>query len=473
MAEPQEASARNLPSVDSLLKAPGIEKALETAPRRVVVDCVREAVAEARQELLAGASSPSDLEQLRTQIVQSALERVGLAMGPYYRRVINATGIVLHTALGRAVLPPAAIRQIVDEISGYSLLQADPETGARSRRDERIQRLVRELTGAEAATVVNNNAAATMIVLNTVAAGREVIVSRGQLVEIGGSFRLPDVMAASGARLVEVGTTNKTHLRDYERAITENTAAILRVHPSNYKVIGFTAEVPLKDLAELAHNRNLVLVDDVGAGALIDFAQFGFEPEPTLLESIQTGADLITCSTDKLIGASQGGLILGRKALIEKVRKSALARIVRVDKLTLAALEATLMLFLDQDRALREVPTLAMLRRTLAEIDAQAARIAHGLAARSLPADFEVIDGFSQMGSGSLPGQQLPTRLVAVRAGGVEAGQLARRLRLQNPPVFARVHDGRLLVDPRTVLPGEEPLVIEALAGALSTVGGR
>ncbi len=274
------------------------------------------------------------------------------------------------------MLPAQALRQIARELSGFSVLQIDVAGGQRSRRDERIEELLRLLTGAEAATVVNNNAAATAIVLNTVAAGKEVIVSRGQLVEIGGSFRLPEVMAAAGAKLVEVGTTNKTHLRDYQQAITERSAAILRVHPSNYKIVGFTAEVPLEELVRLGRAHGLAVIDDVGAGPLIDFSQFGFEKEPTLAESVAAGADVITASADKMIGGPQAGILLGKERWIQAIRKNPLARIVRLDKLALAALEATLVLFLDQQRALREVPTLRMLRRDLADITTQAERIA-------------------------------------------------------------------------------------------------
>jgi L-seryl-tRNA(Ser) seleniumtransferase len=360
------------------------------------------------------------------------------------------------------------MRQLEEELSGYSLLQADVETGQRSKRDERIQWLLKQLTGAEAATVVNNNAAATMIVLNAVAAGREVIVSRGQLVEIGGSFRLPEVMAASGAKLVEVGTTNKTHPRDYERAITDNTAAILRVHPSNYKISGFTSEVALAELERIAHARGLVLIDDIGAGPLVDFSQFGFEPEPTLPESIRTGADLVTCSADKLIGGPQGGIILGRASWIQAVRKNPLARILRVDKLTLAALEATLTLFLDPSLAMREVPTLRMLRRPLGELAEQAERMAEAVRQRTGSVEIEVIDGHSQMGSGSLPTQNLATRLVAITPTAISPDELALRLRRRRPAVFARIHKGRILVDPRTVLEGEETALVDALVAALS-----
>ena len=404
---------------------------------------------------------------MRRAILADARAARPVGHRPYYRKVINATGIILHTALGRAVLPAKALRQIEAELSGYSLVQADIDSGQRSRRDARIERLLQQLTGAEAATVVNNNAAATSIVLNTVACGKEVIVSRGQLVEIGGSFRLPDVMAASGAKLVEVGTTNKTHARDYEKAITPNTAAILRVHPSNYKISGFTAEVPLAELVEIGHARGIVVIDDVGAGPLVDFSRFGFDKEPTLQESVQAGADLITASADKLIGGSQGGIILGRADLIQAVRKNPLARIVRVGKLTLAALEATLSLFLDEATALREVPTLRMLRRGLAEIAAQAERIAQAIGQRTSAAVVTTAEGFSQMGSGSLPTQNLPTRLVAIQSESVEAGELALRLRRHAPPVFARVHKGQVLVDPRTLLEGEEQVLVEAFVQAL------
>lgn len=471
MAASRDELLRTIPSVDSLLQRTETSWHSAGVPRRILVDCVRAVVTQIRQRLAAEPAAEVDLETLHHTIADQIDLRVRTAAGPHYRKVINATGIILHTALGRAVLPARAIRQIQQELSGYSLVQVDVTTGKRSKRDERIEWLLQRLTGAEAATVVNNNAAATVVVLNTVAAGREVIVSRGQLVEIGGSFRLPEVMAAAGAKLVEVGTTNKTHLRDYERAITEQTAAILRVHPSNYKISGFTSEVPLAPLVQLGHARNLLVIDDVGAGPLIDFSRFGFAPEPTLPASVRTGADLITSSADKLIGGSQGGMILGRALLIQAVRKNPLVRIVRPGKLTLAALEATLTLFLDESLALREVPTLRMLCRPPEEIAEQAERIARAVAERVPECDVAVVDGCSQMGSGSLPTQELPTRLVSVNPAAVSPDDLARRLRQSSPPVFVRVHKGRVLLDPRTLLEGEEPIVIEALLAAL-TAGG-
>ena len=304
---------RTIPSVEVLLEAAESRWPPAEFPRRVIVAAIRTAVAAARQRLPTVTTPPTEANALRELILADVGRRIEATVGPHYRRAVNATGIILHTGLGRAVLPPQALRQIARELSGFSVLQIDLVNGQRSRRDERIEEFLRLLTGAEAATVVNNNAAATAIALNTLAAGKEVIVSRGQLVEIGGSFRLPEVMAAAGATLVEVGTTNKTHLRDYERAITERSAAILRVHPSNYRIVGFTAEVPLNDLVRLGRDHGMAVIDDVGAGPLIDFAQFGFEKEPTLAESIAAGADVVTCSGDKLIGGPQAGILLGKQ----------------------------------------------------------------------------------------------------------------------------------------------------------------
>ncbi len=458
---------RKLPSVDGLLKDPDLENYIVEVGRKVVADSIRRAVDEVRELLISQTASEMDESTIRQKIIADTKRRIKAITSPYYRRVINATGIILHTGLGRAVLSSKALRQIQDELSGYSLLQADTETGKRSKRDERIEQLLQKLTGAEAATVVNNNAAATSIVLNTVANGKEVIVSRGQLVEIGGSFRLPDVMAFSGAKLVEVGATNKTHPRDYVNASTENPAAILRVHPSNYKIQGFSSEVPLDELVEIAHSHELVMIDDVGAGALIDFSQFGFEPEPTLTESISQGADIITASADKLIGASQGGIILGKAELIEAVRKNQFNRIVRVGKLTLVALEATLKLFLDESMALSQVPTLQMLRCDVSDIAKKAKRLASQLGKSISNSTITTIPGFSQMGSGSLPTQNLATTLVAIRPEKISAELLASRLRRYNTPIFTRIQNDQVLIDPRTLLGGDDKIVIKALLDIL------
>jgi len=461
--EPDVGGLRKLPSVEALLKDPGLESCTSGAGRKVVANAIREAVSEIRELLTAQKMPEMDEGAIRQRIIADTKRRVQAIIKPHYRRVINATGIILHTGLGRAVLPSHALQQIQEQLQGYSLLQLDIETGKRSKRDERIEWLLQQLTGAEAATVVNNNAAATSIVLNTVAKDKEVIVSRGQLVEIGGSFRLPDVMAFSGAKLVEVGTTNKTHAYDYANAITENTAAILRVHPSNYKIQGFSSEVALDELVEIAHAHGLIMIDDVGSGALIDFSRFGLEPEPTLSESISKGTDIVTASADKLIGASQGGIILGKAKLINAIRNNQFARIVRVGKLTLAALEATLKLFLDESVALCQVPTLQMLMRDLSEITDEARRIASQLTKSISDAAVTTISGFSQMGSGSLPTQNLATTLVAIHTEKISATSLTKQLRHYSTPIFARIQNDQVLIDPRTLRDGDDKILIEAL----------
>lgn len=458
-----EHPARQLPSIERLLERYCGHPQAAVLSRARLTALLRTAVAGVRGELVGrGGSGGAIGAELEARIVKA----LGAAAAPFYRRAINATGIILHTGLGRAVLPGAAVDQIAAELRGYSILQQDAETGERDRRDTGVEQLLTLLTGAEAATVVNNNAAATMIALSSLAKGREVIVSRGQLIEIGGSFRLPDVMAASGAHMVEVGTTNKTHLRDYQSAISERTGAIIRVHPSNYRIHGFTKTVPTSELVALARPLGIPVIDDIGAGALIDFSRFGFEKEPTVQESISSGADLVLCSADKLIGGPQGGLILGTKKMVGQIRKDPLARIVRVDKLTLAALEATLRIFLDEERAMANVPTLAMLRKTVDELEVVAARMVSKLG-YGPGYDLRVESEIGFMGGGSLPEQELPTRLVAIRPHRISAGELARALRLGSPPIFTRVRQEAVLVDPRTLLCGEEDEVVAALSAHL------
>lgn len=466
MAEQIQTLLRRLPSVDTVTQQVRQDAESAGIGPAILVKLVRERIDSYRQALLAGKAGQTD--EPAAAIAAGVRKDIQSLSEPFYRRAVNATGIVLHTGLGRAVLPQAALKQIQEHLGGYSLLQVDIKEGKRSNRDGRIEELLRLLTGAEAATVVNNNSAATAIVLNTVGAGKEVIVSRGQLVEIGGSFRLPEVMAFSGARLVEVGTTNKTHPRDYENAITENTAAILRVHPSNYKIMGFTEEVPLETMVSIAHSHNLTLIDDVGAGSLIDFSRFGFEPEPTLLDSIHQGADIVTSSGDKLIGASQAGIILGKADWIARIRKNQFARIVRVDKFTLTALEATLKLFLDEKTAFKEVPTLQMMLRKPDELEKQARRIADALC-KALPnADVAVLPGFSQTGSGSLPTQNLPTTQVSISSAAMTAITIANRLRLHSTPIFTRIQNEQILIDPRTLRDEDETVLIDALTGILA-----
>jgi L-seryl-tRNA(Ser) seleniumtransferase len=469
MENEENQSLRSLPSVDLILKTAEIQSAGRDFSLEIVTQIVREVKERVRAKIIKGEYKDIDKAFISKEMVRQTAGALEELKRPFYQKVINASGIILHTALGRAVLAPEVLAEIQEELTGYSRLQIGLGSGQRSRRDEGIEMLLQRLTGAQAATVVNNNAAATAIVLNTIAMGKEVIVSRGQLVEIGGEFRLPDVMAFSGAKMVEVGTTNKTHARDYERAITENTAALLRVHPSNYKIHGFTSEVPLEEMVQIAHKRGLILIDDVGAGSLVDMSQFGFEPGPTLRQSVAAGSDIITSSADKLIGASQGGIILGREDLIAAIRKNQFARIVRVGKLTLAALEATLKLFLDLKLALQRVPTLEMILRKPEDLKSAAEKMASRLGLANIQAEVGASPGFSQTGSGSLPDQNLATTLLVIAPKDMAAQALVEKLRQYRPPIIARIQNEQILIDPRTLRKGEDTVIVEALSQILGS----
>ncbi len=453
---------RNIPSVGVLLESVAAAELLAGRPRELVADCIRQAVETVRQRLLAG----GDMDISEGGILSLASEILAARTSPHVRHAINATGIILHTGLGRAVLAESIVDSMVEELKGSVTLAVDRESGKRSERHERVEYILTELTGAEAATVVNNNAAATMLVLAALATGREVLVSRGQLIEIGGSFRLPDVMEQSWAKLVEVGTTNRTHLRDYEKAVTENTTVLMRVHPSNFRVVGFTAEPELKDMAELAHSRGLVMVDDLGAGALLDLMQFGLPHEPTAAESIKTGADVVLFSADKLIGGPQGGVIVGRREIIEKIRRHPLARAFRVDKTCLMALERTLHLFRDPQKLCRENPTYRMLTMTRDELRKRAEKLAADINAAAIGAKAEVADGAGFLGSGSLPMHELPTSLVLLQVKGIKAEELARRLRMDEAAIFTRIEDENVILDVRTIRDCEFGEVVKAVGRA-------
>jgi L-seryl-tRNA(Ser) seleniumtransferase len=384
------------------------------------------------------------------------------------RNAINGTGIIMHSGLGRAVLSRDALEAIMEAARGYCTLALDRETGRRGQRDSHVSTLLCELTGAEAATVVNNNAAATVVILNTLAKGKEVIVSRGQLVEIGGSFRMPEVMETSGVVLREVGATNKTHLRDYENAIGQDTGAILRVHHSNYRIVGFAEEPGIEDLVGLGRKHALPVIDDLGSGALVDLREYGLETEPLVRTSVAAGADVVCFSGDKLIGGPQSGIIVGRAEFIQRIKKNPLVRAFRCGKLTLAALQATLKLFLDPEKLPTVHPVYEVLATPVKAIDRRARRLRINLV-RSLPPDSEVSveGGGSQVGSGSAPVETLPTRLLALRPGSMSADEFARRLRLREPPVFTRLQDDRVLFDLRTIRPDEDAAVRDAIIAVL------
>ena len=399
-----------------------------------------------------------------TDIVARVVERLRQRFSGGVRRAINATGVILHTGLGRAVLPRAAIDGIVAELSGYASVEVDVESGKRGHRDETVRDLLAMLLGCEHATVVNNNAAATMLALAAIARGKEVIVSRGQLVEIGGSFRVPDVMRESGCKLVEVGTTNRTYVRDYEAAITENTAALMLVHTSNFRMLGFTAETSVAELAALAKERNLPLIHDIGSGALLPGLAEELREEPDVRSSLFDGADLVLFSADKILGGPQGGIAAGRKELVEKLRRHPLYRAFRVDKLTLCALESTLRAYMDSEHRNEDIPTLKMLRRTFQNIAEEATTLAEALK-RALPGlEVECADDSSRLGSGSLPERNIPTRVVSLRHPKISADALGAKLRGHTPPIFTRIQDDRVLIDPRTLLTGEGAEIEKAIA---------
>ena len=463
------AALRNLPRVDEVL-AHRLMISVEEAPRAVALEAAREAVEEGRQRVLGG-KDPVDLSL--GAVAARAAELLRRKLRHSLRRAINATGVILHTGLGRAPLSEAAQNAIADVAAGYSNLQADVGSGERMHREVHVEGLLRQLTGAEAAVVVNNNAAATVLVLNTLAAGREVVVSRGEMVEIGGAFRIPEIISLSGCRLAEVGCTNRTHLRDYRKAITSDTAVLLVVHQSNYRIVGFASQPPIEEVVALAHEHDLLCVHDLGSGALLDLRAFGLPHEPSVPESLGAGADVALFSGDKLLGGPQCGIILGRTALLEAMHRNPYYRTFRVDKLTLAALEGTLRLFLDQETLAEKHAVMAMLTASAEEIAARAETLAARL--RQAGGDrlqVAVEESVSEVGGGSLAGHMLPTVVVRISSDDVPAGELAARLRAGEPPLFARVHKDAVVMDLRTVLPGEEDLIVTALGRALGRVTG-
>jgi L-seryl-tRNA(Ser) seleniumtransferase len=458
---------RQLPSVNDLLQSPVLSPLVERLSHNVVVRGARELLEEVRQQyqqVRDGAGMPS-VGELAERISRRLLEGDRPRLVP----VINATGILLHTGLGRAPLAETALEAVAEVGRGYSSVELDLATGQRSNRNLLVRHLLCELTGAESAVVVNNNAGATVLVLAALAQGRDVIVSRGQLIEIGGSFRLPEIMAVSGARMVEVGTTNKTRLTDYEAAIAESTAALLRVHTSNFRVVGFTAEVPLEDLVDLGRRRGLKVIDDIGSGALVDFAQYGFADEPVARRSVEAGAGVVLFSGDKLLGGPQAGLIVGREDSIRRIERHPFMRALRVDKLTLAALEATLRLYRNPERAAAAVPLLMLLSTPPEKLKQRARRLAKRLGELPAITTAEVVEDVCYLGGGSIPTQQLPTCCTAVVPEDGALDDMAGRLRLGSPAVVARVQGGQLLFDLRTVFPHQDAQIAEACRAALQT----
>lgn len=457
-----DSSLRAIPSVDQLLRAEAIAPLRKSVGLPRLRAVARDVAAELREELLAGSVADPSKDALLDEAVQridAICEQERLSS---LRRVINATGVILHTNLGRAPLSQKARQAIAQEAAGYCTLEYDPAIGARGKRGAHVEDLLIQLTGAEAALVVNNCAAAALLILTVLAANGETIVSRGELVEIGGDFRVPEVMANSGTRMIEVGSTNRTRLDDYRKAVKDLTRLVMRVHPSNYRIIGFTDSPPLDQLAALAHEFGLALYEDAGSGVLTDLSALGITDEPIIRESIAAGCDVVSFSGDKLLGATQAGLIVGRREIIERLRSHSLYRALRVDKLCLAALETTL----DAHRrsAFNEIPTLEMLSLTATEIETRARNFLSKLA-NCGKITATIIPGESAVGGGSGPNVHPPSALLAIRHTDLSAEEIERQLRFATPPVIARIAENLLLIDLRTVNPNEEAELLAALLG--------
>jgi L-seryl-tRNA(Ser) seleniumtransferase len=463
---------RKIPKVDELLAAQEVKELLAIHPVEVVREGIRNGLERLRQHILSAAKAKDITDETFTlfRLLPLFQEEIAKQVSPHLRKAINATGVVIHTNLGRSPLSERALRAVEEVSKGYSNLEYDLSQGTRGSRYTHVEEILLRLSGAEGGIVVNNNAGAVLLALNTLAVGREVIVSRGELVEIGGAFRIPDVMARSGAVLREVGTTNRTHLRDYEEAISDNTALLLKVHTSNYRVVGFSAEVSLEELVQLGTKYNRPVMNDLGSGCFIDLSTYGLEKEPTVQEAIAAGTDVVTFSGDKLLGGPQAGIILGKKELINGIKANPLNRALRIDKLTLAALESTLIAYLSEGGAIQEIPTLRMLTIPLEELRKRARRLERLLKGETNRASIEMIKENSQVGGGSLPLQNLPTWAVAVKPHKARVEALEAELRNQDPPIVTRISDDQIILDPRTIHADELKTVAQGMTQALQKI---
>lgn len=458
----RRALLRTLPAIDKLLATPQLTELAKFQPHQLIVEAAQRIVDDLRGQLLDEAAPLPGLE-LET-VAGQVTALVSELSKPSLRRVINVTGTLLHTNLGRAPLCQDALNAITDISQGYSNLEYDLEAGQRGKRFMHVEELICRLTGGEAATVVNNNAGAVMLALAALAGGHSALVSRGELIEIGGSFRIPDIMAASGVKLVEVGTTNKTHLDDYRDTISKQTALILKVHTSNYRILGFTETVSSEALAELAREHDIPVLEDLGSGLLIDLNAYGLPKEPTVREALKTGIDLVTFSGDKLLGGPQAGIIVGNKDVIDKVRKHPMARALRSDKLSLAALEATLRLYLDPQKALQQIPTLRMLSLPVEELQRRCEKLLPQLLTHlGDQADCSIIETTATVGGGALPLAELPGCVIALAPKQISLNELTTRLRSCETAVVGRIQDDRFLIDPRTLNQEDEDLLLKAL----------
>jgi L-seryl-tRNA(Ser) seleniumtransferase len=460
LSDNQQTLLRMLPGVDQLLEQSHKDTFFEDIPKTVVVSSIRQTLDSRRNRILAADPGLAEQSLSVSRIMKQVREAAAKAMAPNLIPLINATGVVVHTNLGRSLVPAAVIENLAHIAGRYSNLEYDLGAGKRGSRYSSVEDILCEISGAEAGMVVNNNAAAVLLCLETLARGKEVIVSRGELVEIGGSFRVPDVMAKSGGILKEVGTTNRTHMHDYENALDANTALMLKVHRSNYSVIGFTAEVSLKELVELGTKHGLPVMEDLGSGTFIDFSKYGLVKEPTVQESVTAGVDVVTFSGDKLLGGPQAGIVVGKKQIVDRIKQNPLARALRIDKMTLAALETTLRLYRDEDQAIRRIPTLRMLTMGINELASRAAGLADDLNAIG-GARIEVVqvELSSKAGGGALPLLELPSKCLRIKIHGLSANKLEKNMRQNTPPIIGRIENDAYVIDPRTLLDDDLPII--------------
>ena len=460
-----------LPGVDHILELAGAIAFFDNIPKTVMVNSIRKTLETLRIGILAPERNIRAESLSEERIIEMVAAVAKKTMTLNLTNLVNATGIVVHTNLGRSLLPGQVIENIAAIAGRYSNLEYDLEAGKRGSRYSNIEDILCEISGAQAAMVVNNNAGAVLLCLDTIARGREVIVSRGELVEIGGSFRIPDVMAKSGSVLKEVGTTNRTHKKDYENAVNENTALLLKVHRSNYSVIGFTSEVSLKELVEIGNRHSRPVMEDLGSGTFIDFSKYGLVKEPTVQDSVAAGADVVTFSGDKLLGGPQAGIIVGKKHHLEQIKKNPLARALRIDKLTLAALEATFYLYRDEAKAVRRIPTLRMLTMDINEIEQKALKLKKNL--KKLDTSrlrIDLTELFSKAGGGALPLLELPSKCLRIKIEGLSVNTLEKNMRKNSPPIIGRIEDDAFIIDPRTLQDDDLPIIESAFEYVLKRV---
>lgn len=453
---------RSLPKVDELLKEEVVENQFVYSIRSIVIDCIRESIEIYRQNILNGFIN----EFSKDDIIKLFLSLLEKKNTPHLKKVINATGVIIHTNLGRSILCDDAVKNVINVGKNYSNLEYDIESGERGSRYSHVDKLLTRITGAEAAMVVNNNAAAVLLVMDTICKGKEAIVSRGQLVEIGGSFRIPEIMKFSGVELIEVGTTNRTHLYDYENVIDDNTGAILKVHTSNFKILGFTEEVSLEELTKLSKKFNVPLIEDIGSGTLVDFSHYGISYEPTVQESIRKGVDIVTFSGDKMLGGPQAGIIVGKKQYIDKMKKNQLTRALRIDKMSLAALEGTLKYYLDEKSVVLNIPTINALLSSKEVQKEKAVKLKDKLQEKITDFEFNISEDFSVVGGGSMPSERISTFVIKVLNGNISASEMEKRLRNSRIPLIVRVSNNEIIMDLRTILEEDFEAIVDAFIDA-------